>query len=262
MDNYKIKVKDEAESKEAQELLFKLGYVWADTKCQTPMKFTTSCIYSGFEDGELCCDYYDENPNHQELTLPQLRDLVVLKRNDINDANWETEGGDQIFKDSNNKSYIYRTDGWDELQRHEMRQAMWEKPKAIAKPQDPALISGREAWLAFFDGLHVQWSGSDREAWFNFKEEDWNTQSLKNDGFIFRLKPQTIKVELELPKPFVPKDGDDCFIVDSEQEDGFYRFTYSENSGFHQNFIQFGAYKTEDDVKKAVEQLRKIRGAS
>lgn len=28
MDNYKIKVKDEAESKEAQELFFDLGYRW------------------------------------------------------------------------------------------------------------------------------------------------------------------------------------------------------------------------------------------
>ncbi|ELY5698279.1 hypothetical protein ACX0AN_002288 [Acinetobacter baumannii] len=28
MDNYKIKVKDEAESKEAQELFFELGFQW------------------------------------------------------------------------------------------------------------------------------------------------------------------------------------------------------------------------------------------
>ncbi|QNY18242.1 hypothetical protein IC765_19525 (plasmid) [Acinetobacter seifertii] len=270
MDNYKIKVNDEAESKEAQELFFELGYVWADTKCQTPMKFTTSCIYSGFEDGELCRDYYDENPDHQELTIPQLRDLVVLKRNDVKDANCIDKKREAWYLASDGTYYAwqYRKLCWDTesdacVEAHDI--------KPITQPQDPALISGAEALRALADGKEVEYN------WLNQKSSKWMliSEELKQFNLYeilsgitefgaikFRLKPQTIKLELELPKPFEPRDGDDCFIVDSEQEDGFYRFTYSENSGFHQNLIQFGAYKTEDDVKKAVEQLRKIRGTN
>ena len=76
MENLKIKVNSEAESKEAQELFFELGYVWTDTKCQTKMKYTVPVIYSSFEDGDLCCDKYDINHNHKEITPQELRDMV------------------------------------------------------------------------------------------------------------------------------------------------------------------------------------------
>lgn len=129
---------------------------------------------------------------------------------------------------------------------------IWKRPT-----QDPALISGREAWLAFFDGLHVQWSEIDREAWFNFKEEDWNTHSLKNDGFISRLKPQTIKVELELPKPFEPKVGEEVFYINDTNKSGY---CVDEHQA-HYNY-NFGVWRTEDEIKQVVEQLRKIRGTN
>ena len=74
--------------------------------------------------------------SEKEITLSQLKDMATLHRNDPSDANWETEGGDQIYKDLNDKSYIYRSGGWDELQRHEMRQAMWEKYKPIQQKKE------------------------------------------------------------------------------------------------------------------------------
>ena len=76
MKDLKIRVANEAESKEAQELFFELGYVWTDTKCQTKMKYTVPVIYSSFEDGDLCCDKYDINNNHKEITIQELRDMV------------------------------------------------------------------------------------------------------------------------------------------------------------------------------------------
>nr|WP_228200079.1 hypothetical protein [Acinetobacter baumannii] len=205
-----------------------------------------------------------------ELTLPQLRDLVVLKRNDINDANWETEGSDQIFKDSNNKSYIYRSDGWDELQRHEMRQAMWEKPKAIGKPKDQGLISGAEALRALADGLSVEMTDAELGM-------DWTEICIKDGDFIgkvepclwmflnqpehiqFRLKPQTIKLELEIPKPFEPKHGEMYWWIDATSEEG-YSYTYFDNNKADHDIMQFGAWRTEEEIKQVVEQLRKLRG--
>ncbi|EMC7871926.1 hypothetical protein [Acinetobacter baumannii] len=189
MDNYKIKVNDEAESKEAQELFFQLGYVWADTKCQTPMKFTTSCIYSGFEDGELCRDYYDENPNHQQITLPQLRDLV-----------------------------------------------------AQSKLKAQGLISGAEAMIAALDDKEVEYRWVDGSCnWRPFNDEDWSVEDLKSGTYSFRLKPQTIKLDLEIPAPYKAKIGgrdDTSFVL---------------NVGRHQY-----CYKTEEEYTKARDALEAV----
>lgn len=136
--------------------------------------------------------------------------------------------------------------------------------------KDPALISGADVpalikkgeSVQFRSVFSVQGGGEWQDLNLERDEEEFSLGDLINTRFEWRLKPQTIKVELELPKPFEPRDGDECFIFDSEQEDGFYRFTYGENSGFHKNLIQFGAYRTEAEVKEVVEQLRKIRGTN
>lgn len=267
MDNYKIKVKDEDSAVEARDLFKKLGYHPDNSSYEPYVEWVAV-----FEDGSG--SFYSHNMNLNEcveITIAQLRDLVVLKRNDVKDATHTCENGFKyIFIDF--RWYLMTTDGWFQVSVN---------PKAL-KPiltvqavlndldglreeykdyhKDPALISGADALRALADGKEVEYRYG--TSWESVTGNQILITAITGDKFEFRLKPQTIKLELELPKPFKPRDGDDCFIVDSEQEDGFYRFTYSEDSGFHQNFIQFGVYKTEDDVKKAVEQLRKIRGAS
>ncbi|MGN7598583.1 hypothetical protein ACTJLY_15785 [Acinetobacter baumannii] len=240
MDNYKIKVNDEAESKEAQELFFELGYVWADTKCQTPMKFTTSCIYSGFEDGELCRDYYDENPDHQELTIPQLRDLVVLKRNDVKDATHEDQYGDKwLYLDE--RHYVYLNDQWDLpigefLERYEL------KPILPVKKQDPALISGADALRALADGKEVEFK-HDTQGWVTCL--GLNIERVLGGWHQMRLKPQTIKVELEIPAPYKAKIGgrdDTSFVL---------------NVGRHQY-----CYQNEEDYTKARDALEAVFDAA
>ncbi|MDG9779487.1 hypothetical protein N7565_18880 [Acinetobacter baumannii] len=268
MDNYKIKVKDEAESKEAQELFFALGASRPDG--------TKNTYHSPTVFGLLVVDgllnyvfaesvFYDSKA--KELTLPQLRDLVVLKCNDSRDAN-VNQGGEipclyDLYLTADKELYFYHCGKGKWLLsnlNHDEDYYATLKPIEKSEHQAPALISGADALRALADGKEVEGFSEENEEWIPIVY--FSVQEVVNGLYKFRLKPQTIKLELELPKPFKPRDGDDCFIVDSEQEDGFYRFTYSEDSGFHQNFIQFGAYKTEDDVKKAVEQLRKIRGTN
>lgn len=79
MENLKIKVNSEAESKEAQELFFELGYSHSDDSTEYYrfmgdyprfLSATSEGIFSG-RNGLTDC---------KEITLPQLRDLVVLKR--------------------------------------------------------------------------------------------------------------------------------------------------------------------------------------
>ncbi|MDC5544389.1 hypothetical protein OHX02_00630 [Acinetobacter baumannii] len=279
MDNYKIKVKDEAQSKEAQELFFELGFQWYKEDKGVFWETTSGFIFANGNTKRLMGGVFMDADAYAPVTIPQLRDLVVLKRNDINDANWETEGGDQIFKDSNDKSFIYRSDGWDELLRHEMRQAMWEKPKAIAKPQDPALISGAEAELveqakkfitsdhlnrfeaaeAHLEGHPVQFMLANGD-FIDITSDTTLGIFEKDGGYSFRLKPQTIKVELELPKPFEPEEDCHVYILDDGKTDGYRRYSYEVHGDKGNTFI--GIWRTEEEIKQVVEQLRKIRGTN
>ena len=94
--NYKICVENEAESKEAQELFVALGgEVRLDDRvgivCLTEGKIYTDDI-----------KFYDAYGDCKELTIPQLRGMVVLKRNDVSDAT-HTDGHYSFYvgKDKN-----------------------------------------------------------------------------------------------------------------------------------------------------------------
>ncbi|MDC4306276.1 hypothetical protein NQ624_08470 [Acinetobacter baumannii] len=195
MDNYKIlNTKTNAIIK----LLNELGYAWVPTTNDSEASLLKAHWIIAESSGDIAyssTETFYEQDSYKELSFNQLSDLVVLKRNDVRDAthkNFRTNT--PYLKQGENEYYMFNGE-W-------VLSNCPNDLEPINKPHDPALISGREAWLAFFDGLHVQWSEIDREAWFNFKEEDWNTHSLKNDGFIFRLKPQTIKLnDVEVPAP-------------------------------------------------------------
>lgn len=96
---YKIKVTPET-SAEVQELFFELGYRWStqDNASQEP-KYTDSreYIFAYQEDMRLTAPYLDlrrfESRANQEITLPQLRDMVVLNRNSVGDATHEDNYG-------------------------------------------------------------------------------------------------------------------------------------------------------------------------
>lgn len=273
MDNYKIKVKDEAKSKEAQELFEQLGYSNRQSK-----RF--GFVYT--QNGEIGCDsmehwdYY--NDFCQELTLPQLRDLVVLKRNNINDANCIDKKREAWYLASDGTYYAwqYRKLCWDTesdacVEAHDI--------KPINQPQDPALISGAESELveqakkfitsdhlnrfeaaeAHLEGHPVQFMLANGD-FIDITSDTTLGIFEKDGGYSFRLKPQTIKLELELPKPFEPKEGDIYWFITCRTEKGYSCRNHKARHG--NSGMQFGAYRTEDDVKKAVEQLRKIRGTN
>ena len=267
MNNYKIRVNNEAESREAQELFFELGYGFfsAKNKAVEDFEYTGEFYFFAYgsdhdltvsKDRNLFFAKYD----FQELTPPQLRDLVVLHRNDIDDANCETEGDDQIYEDSSGKSFIFREQGWDELQRHEMRQSMWEKTKS--KPQtyenEQGLISGADAKLAWANGNCVQIRPKT-------PSETWKDLSGKHSpdifdqviSYDFRLKPRTVKLEIEVPAPFEPKYGDKFFYI-AHTNTGF-DSSICESTNIDECLAQFGAWRTEVDIKIVVEQLRKLK---
>lgn len=81
MENLKIHVRTETQSRVAQNLLFELGYVWVDSQDQLQMKFVEPCWYSAFEDGDLCRDVLDVNQNHREVDTFELSRMVIKKHN-------------------------------------------------------------------------------------------------------------------------------------------------------------------------------------
>nr|WP_306230241.1 hypothetical protein [Acinetobacter baumannii] len=221
------------------------------------------------QNGEIGCDsmehwdYY--NDLCQELTLPKLRDLVVLKRNDVKDANCIDKKREAWYLASDGTYYAwqYRKLCWDTesdacVEAHDI--------KPINQPQDPALISGAEALRALACGRLVQWTSKDFPNWTDLDITNINAKNfideerIKSSGFKYRLKPQTIKVELELPKPFEPEEDCHVYILDDGKTDGYRRYSYEVHGDKGNTFI--GIWRTEDEIKQVVEQLRKIRGTN
>lgn len=125
--------------------------------------------------------------------------------------------------------------------------------------QAPALISGAEAKLAWAKGEIVEYFSKSRDEWFEVKGNTF--VSVFETAEKLRIKPQTIKVELELPKPFEPKEGEVYYYLKPSNAWGFGCGEWGDDS-MQNEYIQYGAWPTKEDVLKVVEQLRKIRGTN
>ena len=83
MENYKIKVNNEAESKEAQELLFEFGFGWCRGDIKRTRNTSASYIYCYNISKDMTFGDRDEsfyNHKNKEITLQQLRDLSKLTK--------------------------------------------------------------------------------------------------------------------------------------------------------------------------------------
>ena len=117
MENLKIRVNSKAESKEAQQLFFDLGFAWncGGTKVVRYPNMPYLYAYSISKDmtfgREGSNSKFINNPN-KEITLPELRDLVVLKRNDVGDATHIRGDGKKYFHaKSTDFFYQFSSDG-------------------------------------------------------------------------------------------------------------------------------------------------------
>lgn len=102
MENIKVKVSNKAESKEVQELLESLGLEFVDVEeykypqwLAVTQKGGTFSNYKGCKSAWYTC-------SPKEITITQLRDMVVLKRNCVEDATH----GNAMYP------YVKLSDGW------------------------------------------------------------------------------------------------------------------------------------------------------
>lgn len=104
MENYKVLVTGESESKEVQDLFFELGgdfYFGGKLHCNTHLGLVTinkDGLMANIELGGF--DYV-------EITLQQLRDLVIINRNDVNDAKYIDSHLFNIYINSEDKIYYF-----------------------------------------------------------------------------------------------------------------------------------------------------------
>lgn len=257
MENYKIKVNNEAESKEAQELFFELGYFWntglgvknLDAKF---LYAKNNKITMGY-----CSDNFSDSGSKQ-LTLPQLRDLVVLHRNDPKDANVQQDGDvpclyDLYLTEGKELYFYYRCKGKWIISNLNHDEDYYRILKPIQQPEQN-LISGADAKLAWAKGENVQ-------ARPKTLSETWEDLSGKHSldifeqviSYEFRLKPRTITLNIEIPAPFHPKSGDMVWCLSELSEKGYEARTAYDA----EDFIPHIAYwRTEEEIKQVVAALR------
>ena len=116
---------------------------------------------------------------------------------------------------------------------------------------EQGLISGKEALIALANGEVVEvrhkqtgigWSSAMTLNMFNFRS------SLLE----FRIKPRTIKLELEIPATFEPKDGDRVWFICDDND-----FGYAKSESYGDDIKSFyGWWRTESEIKQVVAALR------
>lgn len=106
--DYKILVKDEEESKEVQEMLFKLGYKWKNGGAK-PM-YLTSPVLTIYADGDICYGLDKrgfETHENEKLTVAQLKKMV----DDVDEQGikYESDKLEPIVSDGGSSDYYFTT---------------------------------------------------------------------------------------------------------------------------------------------------------
>ena len=131
------------------------------------------------------------------------------------------------------------------------------------KVDECKLISGKDALIALANGESVEYMDTSDAfgslGWGNAFGLGTNLFFL--DRFKFRLKPPTIRLSLEIPAPFEPKTNQKYFYLYTENMSGYGNDYYEENL-ITKMRVQFGAWRTEGEIKQVVAALRQIFGDS
>ena len=117
------------------------------------------------------------------------------------------------------------------------------------------IINGKEAMIALANGEEVEFFY--RDVWDSIGEMIV-IDHFMSDKFKFRLKPRTITINgIEVPVPFEPKEGDGFWHISTENNNG-YAWQHFEDKKIDYSYIQFGAWRTEEEIKQVVSALRSV----
>ncbi|MDP7925142.1 hypothetical protein [Acinetobacter baumannii] len=255
MDNYKlhrIKIGNREASETVQNLLISIGFKWnyaKEPRVEHPFPYPIE-LYIRWADKDYFCGY---NGLAEVLELEELCDLVVLERGDVNDAtHFQTiEPESKFYVTSNESVYFFdEDDSWvlSGIRLSELTPINQPKGKA------QGLISGADVPALLKNGQLVQCrvppngsfnGGEWKDINLETDEEEFTLGDFINSRYEWRLKPQTIKLDLEIPAPCKVKIGgrdDTSFVL---------------NVGRHQYL-----YQNEDDYTKARNALEAVFDAA
>lgn len=272
MNRYKIVVGNEEENKKVQDLFFELGCYWYgcdDDRAKVVLG--SSYPYPRFiQNNEFGRLYYCESHHSgEEINLPKLRDLVVLKRNDVNDATHLGKSGSQYYLGV--KSYFWDGVKWEQrdfLDLHTLKPIESEDTQQEGQPvselimnanDEVKLISCKEALIALANGEEVLWrTKTNAEVKSMLKDTPSLEVALSdNCNYRFWVKPKTITINgIEVPAPFKPKEGEECkaYYIDGGNDCG-YDWMHSVNCT-----DKHIVWRTEGEIKKVVAAQHKIFG--
>ena len=118
------------------------------------------------------------------------------------------------------------------------------------------LISGKEALIAWYEGLEIEVKHNST-GWFVFNDHNFGITVFKSEDHQFRLKPRTITINgIEVPAPFKPELGDNFYYITAGCENGYsFRRLHDDTPEY---LFSIGAWRTEDEVKQVITALRKV----
>ena len=121
------------------------------------------------------------------------------------------------------------------------------------------LISREEAKLAWANGKKLQIANIIvGEDFYDMDDSNTTLNIFDLDFYQFRLKPRTILINgIEVPAPFEPKEGDGFWHISTENNNG-YAWQHFEDKKIDYSYIQFGAWRTEEEIKQVVSALRSV----
>lgn len=200
MDNYKIL---NSFTNKIIKLLNELGYAWVPTTNDSEASLLKAHWIIAESSGDIAyssTDSFYEQDSYKELTFAELSDLVVLKRNDVKDATHRDKWDESIYLTSDKVIYYWQGEWCKSTinKSNDYENYIANSLTPITQPQDPALISGAEALRALADGKDVQWATGDE---FQDVTGQWEIREFSHPSFRFRLKPTTLTINAELPKP-------------------------------------------------------------
>lgn len=271
MKDFKIEVKNQEESKEAQELLFELGYEWMGLRGPRYLEMAKGYKYLTAYSHDKRLAQGERGDADKEITLPQLRDIAVLHRNDVRDATHTDQDNWKWFVAKSGNGYVFAAGNAENKQRWDLADLDHADLTPIKKDKDMEnLISGEEALSKVHTGnvQYVCLTNPVKDQWTTITDHFWDQYHLgvflnKDTTWRFRLKPRTIKIgDIEVPAPFEPKGGERYYFLHSLNELGYLSGNYQKNINIDKTFAQYGAWRTESEIKQVVAALRKLIGVA